>query len=107
MLFSCVQLLFSLILQDSWESEDSIPPTLIEELQQQQPELFKGLKLAKGKQRRRKARVKAAQQSPSVDHSSSNGSSDQHALSANGVLASSAPGSISRPQPAALSSSKV
>lgn len=49
-------------LQDSWESEDNIPIELVEELQQQQPQLFKGLKLAGGKKKRKKARAQQQQQ---------------------------------------------
>jgi hypothetical protein len=51
-----------LLLQESWEPEEHVPPELVYELQQSQPELFKGLKLAGGKKKKKKSKGKKQQQ---------------------------------------------
>lgn len=50
----------------SWEPEDNIPPELVQEMQQQQPHLFKGLAAVGGEKKRKKSKSRqgSKQQQP-------------------------------------------
>jgi hypothetical protein len=63
-----VLLLLLLGAQESWEPEEHVPPELVYELQQSQPQLFKGLKLAGGKKKKKKKNKAKKQQDEQQQH---------------------------------------